>query len=131
MTKVNNKNIRQLKHQQGLTAITMALILALVAFFALIVLRLFPVYMENFKVTSHLKQLASDSSTISKTDEDILNTLFKRFDIDDVTNVKRENVFIERPESGPMVIAIEYEVRTPALGNVDMVVSFMEEAEVR
>lgn len=131
MTNIKNKNIRQIQHQKGVTAITMALVLALVAFLALIALRLFPIYMENFKVSSHLKQLASDSDTKNKTDKDLLDTLFKRFSIDDISNIKRENVFIERPQSGPMVIAIEYEVRTSAVGNVDMVVSFVDEVEVR
>ncbi|NOX91852.1 MAG: DUF4845 domain-containing protein, partial [Gammaproteobacteria bacterium] len=61
---------------------------------------------------------------------EILSTLNKRFSIDDVKNVTNENIFIERRKDGSMVIAIEYEVRTPALGNVDMVVSFVDEVEL-
>ncbi len=117
-------------HQQGLTAISVILILAMIGFFATIAIRLFPIYMEHFNVASHLESLAEESGITKKTNSEILNTLSKRFSIDDVKNVTNENIFIERNKDGSMLIAIEYEVRTPALGNVDMVVSFVDEVEL-
>jgi len=116
--------------QQGVTTIAVILILAMIGFFAMIAIRLFPVYMEHFSVTSHLKSLSEEAGITEKTNSEILNTLNKRFSIDDVKNVTDENVFIERNKDGSMLIAIEYEVRTPALGNVDMVVSFVDEVKL-
>lgn len=118
-------------HQKGMTGIAMALILVLVAFFAMVVLRLFPIYMEHFSVSSHLKSLSEESGIAAKTNSEIISTLRKRFSIDDVKNVKEEDIFIEREKGGPVIVAIEYEVRTPALGNVDMVVSFVDEVELK
>lgn len=120
---------KQWKKQEGMTGIGIAIILGLVAFFALIALRLFPIYMEHFSVTTHLGNLASDSATKNKSNEEILDKLNKSFQIDDVKNVKGEHVFIERHQGGGMTIAVEYEVRTPGIGNVDMVVSFVDEVE--
>jgi len=117
--------------QRGMTAISMAFILALVLFVVALVIKLFPIYLENFSVAAHLKSLAEDSATASMTDKQILSTLKKRFDLDDVTHVSDDDIFIERSKGGPMIIAVEYEVRTPAFGNVDMVVSFVDEVEVR
>lgn len=116
--------------QRGVTAIAMALILVLVAFFALIFIRLAPIYIEHFSVSSHLQRLAADIHTSELSDKEILDTLRKRFDIDDVDHVDDEDITIDR-ESGPIKITIEYEVRTPALGNVDMIVSFYDEVTVK
>ena len=113
-----------------MTAIGMAIILGIVAFTALIALRLFPIYMENFSVASHLKQLATDANAKDRSNMEIMDTLHKRFRVDNVKSVKDEHVFIERNKGGSITIAIEYEVRTPAVGNVDMVVNFVDEVEI-
>jgi len=129
-----NRTIQPFEHhphrQQGLTAISVILILAMIGFFATIAIRLFPIYMEHFSVASHLESLVEEAGITEKTNGEILDTLSKRFSIDDVKNVTNEHIFIERDKDGSMVIAIEYEVRTPALGNVDMVVSFVDEVKL-
>ena len=125
-----NRVGQQWARQDGMTGIGIALILGMIAFFALIAMRLFPIYMEHFSVTTHLDNLASDSDTRGKTNKEILKKLRTSFGIDDVDNVKSENIFIERHKGGGMTVAIEYEVRTSGIGNVDMVVSFVDEVEV-
>ena len=121
---------KQRKRQEGMTAIGIAIILGMIAFFALIAMRLFPIYMENFSVTTHLKNLATDSASKGKSDVEILGKLKRSFQIDDVKNVKDEHVFIERNKDGGVVVAVEYEVRTSGVGNVDMVVKFSDEVEI-
>jgi cell division protein FtsL len=127
MNKLNKRLEHHPHRQQGLTGIAMALILAMVAFFAMVAIRLFPVYMEHFSVSSHLKSLSEEVGIKGKTNKEILDTLNKRFAIDDVSHVTQEDIFIERAKDGTITVAIEYEVRTPALGNIDMVVSFVDE----
>ena len=120
---------KQSKNQAGMTGIGIALILGLIAFFALIALKLFPIYMENFSVNTHLNNLTEDSAIKKMSNGEIREKLQKSFKVDRVKNVGNENVFIERNSSG-FVVAIEYEVRTSTIGNVDMVVSFSEEVEI-
>jgi len=127
MNKLTRRLERHPHRQQGLTAITITLILVLVGLFAMIVIRLFPIYMEHFSVAAHLENLSEEAGIKKKTNAEILRTLNKRFSIDDVKHVSDDDIFIERNKDGSMVIAIEYEVRTPALGNIDMVVSFVDE----
>ena len=118
------------KKQEGMTGIAIAAILVMLAFFALIAMRLFPVYMEHFSVTTHLENLAADGDTKKMSDKEIWGKLQKTFQIDNVDNVKNEDIIIERFEGGGMTVTIEYEVRTPGLGNVDLVAVFSDEAEV-
>lgn len=118
-------------HQKGLTGIAIAAILVMVAFFAMVIIRLFPIYMEHFSVTSHLKSLSNEAGMSVKTNKEIIKTLRKRFEIDDVKNVNDEHIFIEREKGGLVTVAVEYEVRTPAISNVDMVVNFVDEVELK
>ena len=127
MNRLAQRYERHPHRQQGLTAISIIVIIAMIGFFAMIAIRLFPIYMEHFSVKSHLKGLSEEVDIKSKTNGEILDKLNKRFDIDDVKHVKNDNIFIERQKDGSMTIAIEYEVRTPAIANVDMVVSFVDE----
>lgn len=121
--------ISPLNRQQGLTMISMAVVIVMVGFIGLIGLRLFPVYLDNLKISSHLNSLAEDLKTKNLSDREIMQGLSKRFSIDDVDSVTAENIFIERA-NGSINIAIEYEVRTSGVGNVDMVASFVEEVTV-
>lgn len=114
-----------------MTAIAMAGVVVIAAFLGLIGLRLFPIYMEHFKVASHLEDYTKDPDLFTYSDKQILDGLLKRFQIDDVVHVTKDEIFIERSGKKSGVIAIEYEVRKTAIGNVDMVVSFEDEVEVR
>ena len=127
----HNKISKHLKSQQGMTAISLVVLLFIGAMIILIGLRLFPIYLEHFKVKAHLKDLAHEVGISKKTNDEIIKTYFNRLQIDDVVNVTPDNFFIERDKDGGMVLAVEYEVRTPGLGNVNMVVSFEDEVEVR
>lgn len=122
--------MKGLRYQRGITAISMVVVVAVAAFFLLITLRLFPIYIEHFKVASHLENFAAGAGNRKLDDAEIRSMLQKRFDIDDVENVTAKDIFIEHAKDGPTIIAIEYEVRTPAFANVDMVVSFVDEVEV-
>jgi len=93
--------------QRGMTAIGILIVLSLIAFFTLLVLRLVPPYLENFNVTSSLKSLQQEAGIKDKTPGEIRNLLQRRLDINDVENVKKENVTIEKDrKTGLLKIAV-------------------------
>ena len=122
--------MKAIHQQSGLTAISIVVLLAIGAFFILLALRLAPIYLENFKVSSHLEKIAKEPETRSMSVDEIIEKLFKRFNIDDVEHVSQDDVTIEQSDDGGLTIYVDYEVRTPTIGNVDMVVSFAEKAEI-
>jgi hypothetical protein len=123
--------MKTLQRQKGITAISLVALLILFGFLALIALRLVPIYLDHFKVVSHLKSLAESEETANMSPDEIAKTYFKRLDIDDVTDVQRDDFFVDQGEGGGKVLAVEYEVRRPVFGNVSVVVSFVDEAEVK
>ena len=114
--------------QQGVTLISWIVILGVVAFLTTIVLRLFPVYIEHMAVTSSLESLAQEKEPMGASE--IRTKLMKRFEINDVENVTRKDIKIESAR-GVYQVNIAYEVRTPFMSNIDFVVSFDDDAEVR
>ena len=122
--KINNK-------QQGVTMITIALGLALLAFFVLIAVTLFPVYMEHFDVNSHISRLSKDSRSKDMTKEELQKTLLKRFSIDNVKSISNSDISITDRAGGGYIVDVEYEVRKPFLANVDLVISFHDVGEVK
>ena len=120
-----------IRKQQGVTMITIALGLVLLAFFVLIVVTLWPVYMENFSVSSHLDRLAQDQSAKSMTRAEIYSTLQKRFGIDDIKNVNREDIIVTGEPGQGYDIEVEYEVRKPFMGNIDLVIYFDKTVQIR
>ena len=117
------------RNQRGMTAIGWMIIIALVAFVAMLVLKLFPLYIEHFSVSSSLNGLASDTDLVGAPPSRLRSSLMKRFDINNVENVHKEDISIERGASGYRV-NVDYEVRVPFIYNIDLVVSFYDVAEV-
>ena len=120
-----------IKKQQGVTVITVAMGLVLLAFFVLIAVTVWPVYMENFNVNSHLNRLAEDSQAKSMTREEIYKTLEKRFSIDDVKSVTRQDITITGQPGEGYEVSVEYEVRKEFMANVDLVLYFNKTIRIK
>ena len=111
------------QQQQGMTAIGWVGILALIALVTLFALRLIPVYLASFNVSSILSSVEEEYSHKDVTPLEITKTLMKRLDINMVTDVTKDDIFIERTGKA-LQVEIDYEVRKSLMGNVDIVVYF-------
>ncbi len=109
------------KSQRGMTGIGIAMILALCGFVLMIVVKLFPAYMESFKVASALEGLIEDSRVEDASDREIKELIIKKLRVDDVDDVKSEHIKIESA-GAKRQISIEYEKRVHMMSNVDAVV---------
>jgi hypothetical protein len=121
--------MKPLQRQRGLTAISIIAMLAVLAFFVAVVLTLFPIYTEHLSVVSHLKGLKQDSESRTMTDKDMIKTMMRRFDIDNVKNVTEDNITIAR-DSDSTSVTIDYEVRDHFMANIDVVAVFHDEVEI-
>ena len=121
--------MKSIHRQRGMTPIGWVLVLLLIAFFALIALKLVPIYIESFSVASVIADLKDEPGIGSKNAREIVSLVEKRLDINNVSSVSGDDIFVERL-GGTMTISAEYEVREPMLGNVEIVVSFNKSVEV-
>lgn len=109
------------KSQRGMTAIGIAMILALCGFVLMIAVKLFPAYMDSFKVASALEGLTTDSRVEGATDREVKDLILKKLQVDDVEDIKSEHISIVSSGSKRKV-SIEYERRVHMMSNVDAVV---------
>ena len=102
--------------QTGMTLIGWLIVLGLIAFFALLVMKLFPMVMEDYEIGGSLESLQQEPLITKKTNQEIMSLLQRRFDVNDITAVKKDNVKITK-EGGVLTITIDYENQKPFLGN--------------
>lgn len=116
--------------QSGMTMWGMAVVIALIVFFTLLGLKLTPPYLEFFKVKSVLNSVGKQSG--SATREELLATLEKRFDIDEVHAVDlRKDFTIENRGASRRILRIAYQVRVPLAYNITALLDFNSSVEVR
>ncbi len=117
--------------ENGITMWGMLMIALIVAFFALLIIKLVPTYLMDMKVKSALDGVSRQSQQSNMSNAAIKSALYKRFDIDNVSeteiDLKRDVTFIKKGRN--RVIKIKYEVVTPMFGNLSVLVEFDHEAE--
>ncbi len=121
--------MKSIHRQRGMTPIGWVMVFLLIAFFALIALKLVPIYLQSFSVGSVISDLKNEPGIGAMTSREITSTIVKRLDINMVRGVGANDIYVEKT-GDIMTISADYEVRDNMLGNVDIVVSFNKSVEV-
>jgi hypothetical protein len=119
--------MKRYQRQQGITAIGLILWLIILGFGALLTLRLFPVYMESFKIDTAMQSVIEDPALLKKSNREIIEALLRRFEIDDVERIDSRNyrghVRIERKRN-KVTLGVTYRAEAPLFGNLSLVADF-------
>jgi len=117
------------KHQQGLTLISIALILGLIGFFTLLILKIVPIYLDHNKVANALSDLRNSPDIKNMSEYEIRDSLSKRFNINYVYDVNQNDIKITK--YGDYVkVAIEYEVAKKIAFNLSVLAEFNDVIEI-
>jgi hypothetical protein len=111
------------KRQGGITLISFLIVLGVVGFAAFVGMKLFPMYQEYYSVKSSMKGLESEPGIGDMDPSKIQDLFFRRLYINYSENVKPNNVKFERTDGG-WLMRVNYEVRRPLVGNLDVVGRF-------
>ena len=117
------------KRQQGLTLISLILVLGLIGFFVLLLLKIGPIYLDHSKVLSALAAVEETVDVQSMTVPEIREMLRKRFDLNYVADLAAENISIYQSGSYLKVEA-KYDVIKNVIGNLSVLVEFDDVVEV-
>jgi hypothetical protein len=117
------------RHQQGLTFISLVFILALIAFFVLLGLKIGPIYLNHSKVASALAEIEKIPDIEEQSEAEIRDSLSKRFNINYVDDVTQDDIKVTS-YNGYLKVAIEYEVVKKIAGNLSVLVEFNDVIEV-
>jgi len=111
------------RRQQGMTLMSFIIVLVVVGFFAMVIMKLFPMYSEYNNLKGVMKAFAAQPGAATMTPAQVYADLNRRFNIAYVESVKKEHIKINRTGRNTE-LQIVYEVRTPLFGNLDVVGRF-------
>jgi hypothetical protein len=115
--------------QTGMTAISMLLLLIIAGFFALLVMKMGPIYLENYKVKTVLSALESESMIGKKSISEVRQLIDRRLYINEVRRLTSKDIKVKKAD-GKLRVEIVYEVREHIAANVDAIMSFEDIVEV-
>ncbi len=118
-----------MNNQKGATLISWIALLAIVLFNAIIAMNVVPVYLTDHSVKSLMAGLETDSELRGATPKKIRDTVVKRLRINNIYDIKKDNVKISKSKNDYLV-TIQYEPRGKLVANLDYIVSFKHEARV-
>jgi hypothetical protein len=113
------------RYSRGITLIGFLMLLCVAGFFAYVVMKLVPVYVEYFGVVKAMEQVKNEPGAAQKSIEEIRRDLNVKFDLQyvDETDVPPQAIQLKREATGP-TLRIAYEKRVPFMYNIDLVASF-------
>lgn len=115
--------MKTMKTQRGMTLTSFLVVLCIVGFGLYIGMKLFPMYSEYYAVKTALKGIAKEPGVGNMEPGKVQEMFFRRLDISYSESVKPANVKFERV-SGGWNMKVNYEVRRPLVGNLDVVGKF-------
>ena len=111
------------QRQRGMTFLGMLIVLALCGVVGLAGVRLFPVYLNYFKVVSTLKRVASEARAGGADEGSLRNSIDRHWNIEDITALNEKDVEIKK-ENGAITLHAEYEDKVPYIANIFLAVDF-------
>jgi hypothetical protein len=113
-----------IKKQQGATFLGMAIVAGFIIFIAIIGMKMAPAYIEFMSVKKVLKAMGNDPELKSMSTKEIRESFEKRKSIDDISSVTKDDLVIDKNESGSIVVTADYQVKKPLMGNVTALLDF-------
>jgi len=116
------------RDQSGVSLSGLLFWAVLLGFSALIGMKLFPLYSEKFQVDQALKTAAAQAtSTTSKAD--LVKGILRQFEVSDIDRWDDADFYrllkvTKAPNSNKRVMSLEYELRGPFLGDLDIVLKY-------
>ncbi len=117
--------------QRGMTFLGWVFTLGLIGSVALLVMKLFPMYMESFKVDAALESLVEEPNIAHQSRSQIYAGFVRRMDIEDVKRFNERNVrsYVTIEKTGPNVtITVEYQAKADLFRELSLVADFVKTA---
>lgn len=120
--------MREINRQKGLTFLGFLMVVALICFFALVGLKLFPLYNESFAVDQSLKSVANQPDAEKMSIRDIHKYFIRNANINGLDRFQERNIdeYLTANKIGerPREMYMYYEARSKLFGNLDIVLVY-------
>ena len=118
------------QREQGLTLITLSLLLGIGGFLLLLLFKVGPLYMEHSKIMNAMAAVEKTVDIERETKRKVMSAILKRLDVNDVTAVYKDDFIITKESANYLKVVLDYEAVAPLFGNLSALAEFHEEFEV-
>lgn len=118
-----------LTRQRGMTLTGWMTVVALILFFALLGMKIGPIYLENLTVKDVVESLKEEPLITKRSTAEVKSMIMKRLDINGVYDLKSEHVTVKK-SPGIMKVDVTYTVQKKMVGNIDILVYFSDQIEL-
>lgn len=118
--------MRTPKREQGMTILTMAILLFLVIFFGTLIIKLSGPYYDQFTIDQMITRTSQELSGGDFQESEFRDRMSKNLSINNIELDLRRDLTFDLRASEPKVI-LDYEKRVHIAANIDVVLTFYEE----
>lgn len=116
------------KKQQGLTMMSILMLIIIICGLVLLFLKIVPIYMNHGKVKSAIESVVNLKEAEKKTKGQITTLLRKRFSVNSINELPKDAIKIIKRGNYVKIIA-KYDVQEKLFANLSVLVEFDEFAE--
>ena len=110
--------------QRGATFVFWVFFLALIGFFIMLGIKLFPVYYKGFATEKIVEDLALEMQGKKPKKKQLWQSIDNRLNVNSIYSVTKDNYVYVVNKKGNIEFGLNYEVRVPAIANLDVVAKF-------
>ena len=118
------------RSQKGMSFLSWMVLLAVVAFFASMVFKMLPHYLDYMSLEKIITSVETDPSLEVRTVGDFYGHVGKGMDLNNI-DVNPKDIMQVKIENSDFVVHLNYEKREPLIQNLDLVAKFEKEFRVR
>lgn len=127
---MNNRQLSNLKTQAGASAITMLVMVLFFGGLLTLAIKLGPIYLDDITIQEAIESLEGTEGLNAMGPAQVRTLIDKRLSVNNVRGFDPKNIAVEK--NGDMVVInVVYDMRTNIFSNVDAVVSFNHEYEMK
>ncbi len=117
-------------NQRGSSVTGMMLWLLVGAFALVCIIRIVPIYIDDFTLSRVISSLEGSDRLSDASAREIRESIARRLRLENIDAVEADDMSIEVGDT-QVFIEFDYEVRTPFLANLDVVIGFEHYHELR
>ena len=116
---------------RGISLTGWMFIIAIGLFFGILAMKLMPKYIEFYSIVQVMESLANDPTLKESNPRQLRELFYRRIDINGIYDFPRKALKIKRKGGEGIQMVVDYEIREPVVGNVDVILHFHHEAWVK
>lgn len=117
--------------QQGMGMLGFITIIALVAFFVTLILKLGPAYMNYWTIRTIMNEVAAQTEMLEGGARGIAGSIDRRLNVNSVYGRSSKDFVIKKIENNLYNVTVDYEDRKHLFYNIDAVLTFSHQVEVK